>query len=270
MDFLARDSVELPEKFWENLDNTVVQTMKNTLTGRKFLPLFGPLGAGTNYVQVDSSDSKEEEQDGVVRTSGRGIVELPQLFEDFEIMWRDIEAAEKTGQPIDYAKAIAGAQKLAYKEDKLLFYGNEFLGSAGLLNEKGTGKVKKANWSEGENTFIDIAKAIAMFMEKGIVGRYSLIISPDIYAQLYRVVPGLGIIEMDRISKKLDGHIYQTPVLTKNTAFMVCSESQYMDVAVGKDIETAYLEARDMNHIFRIVETIALRLKNKDAVIRFE
>ena len=40
-----------------------------------------------------------------------------------------------------------------------------------------------------------------------------------------------------------------------------------MDLAVGKDIETAYLETKDLNHVFRIIETVALRIKSKDAII---
>ena len=51
---------------------------------------------------------------------------------------------------------------------------------------------------------------------------------------------------------------------------MVCAEPQYMDLAVGKDIETGYLETTDFNHVFRIMETVALRIKQKDAIIVFE
>ncbi|MFV0361654.1 MAG: family 1 encapsulin nanocompartment shell protein [Suipraeoptans sp.] len=270
MDYLARESVELPEGFWSKLDETVVGAIKQTLTGRKFLPVFGPLGAGAAYVQVDSSDLSESEKDGFIKTTGRVTVELPLLYEDFEISWRDIESSEKSGFSLELATAIAGAKKLAKMEDTLLFYGNEFLGQSGLLNEKGTLKIKKSNWADGEGAYMDVAKALAMFSEKDILGRYSLVVSPDVYASLYRVVPGLGIIEMERISKLLDGRVYKSSALKAGTAFMVCSESQYIDIAVGKDFETAYLEARDMNHIFRIIETAALRLKNKEAVIRFE
>ena len=40
-----------------------------------------------------------------------------------------------------------------------------------------------------------------------------------------------------------------------------------MDLVVGKDIETGYLESKDFNHVFRILETVALRIKMKDAIV---
>jgi uncharacterized linocin/CFP29 family protein len=43
-----------------------------------------------------------------------------------------------------------------------------------------------------------------------------------------------------------------------------------MDLAVGQDIAASYLETKDLNHIFRVLETAVPRIKNKDAVIIFE
>lgn len=95
-------------------------------------------------------------------------------------------------------------------------------------------------------------------------------LSPDLYVQLQHIQPGLGIMEEERISKMLNGHLYNAPVLGDNKAVLLCAEPQYMDLAVGKDIETGYLESKDLNHIFRIIETVGLRIKNKESIIVFE
>jgi uncharacterized linocin/CFP29 family protein len=68
----------------------------------------------------------------------------------------------------------------------------------------------------------------------------------------------------------VDGNIYYTKVLGSNKAVLVCAEPQYMDLVIGQDMATAYLETKDLNHVFRIVETILLRIKNKNAVVVFE
>jgi len=115
-----------------------------------------------------------------------------------------------------------------------------------------------------------VAAGLAQFRSKFLIGRYALVLSPDLYVQLQRLNPGMGIMEEERISKMLNGHLYNAPVLGSNKAVLVCAEPQYMDLAVGKDIETAYLESKDLNHVFRIVETVALRIKNKEAIIIFE
>ncbi|NLZ54914.1 MAG: bacteriocin family protein [Thermoanaerobacteraceae bacterium] len=270
MDFLARDTIDFSSDFWKDIDTQVVNTVRKNLIGRRFLSLYGPLGAGTTSINIDETTSSEEERDGIVKTVGRRYVELPELHEDFTLYWRDIEHSETTGQPLDLSKAIMAAQALAQKEDRLIFFGNEFLGLEGLLTAKGVPSISRADWTVGDNAFTDVVSAIAMFQSKSLIGRYSLILSPDMYFKLHRLQPSLGMTEEERIKKMLDGHLYNSPVLGEQRAVMVCAEPQYMDLAIGKDIETGYLETKDFNHVFRIVETVALRIKCKDAIIIFE
>lgn len=270
MDFLARDTVSFSDDFWDKLDQTVVDTVRKNLVGRQFLSLFGPLGPGALSIHVDEISVTEEDNEGIVKTSGRHFIEIPQLYEDFTLLWRDIENSEKTSYPLDLSKAMIAAQAMAQKEDKLIFFGNEFLGTDGLLTATGTTKIKKGDWSSDENAFLDIAEGIATFTGKGLLGRYALILSPDLFASLQRIQPSLGMVEMERIKKMLEGRVFNAQILGKNKAVLVCAEPQYMDLAIGSDMATGYLETKDFNHVFRIMETAALRLKSKDAVILFE
>jgi len=270
MNFLARGTIPFSEEYWKKIDETVVENVRKNLIGRQFLSLFGPLGAGNLSINVDELSATEEIGDGVIKTTGREFVELPQIFEDFVIPWRDIENSEATGSPLDLSRVITAAQSIAQKEDSLIFFGNEFLKCKGILNASGTTKISKGDWSKGENAFSNIAAGISSFTSKGIIGRYSLIVSPDLFVQFQRIQPSLGMMEVDRISKMLNGHLFNAPILGKNKAVLICSEPQYMDLAVGKDMETGYLETKGFNHCFRIMETAALRIKCKDAIIIFE
>lgn len=270
MDFLARDSVSLPDGFWSELDKVIVSTARKHLVGRRFLSLYGPLGAGALSIQVDEAIIEEENKDGIVKTAGRHFIEIPQIYEDFTLLWRDLEYSEKSGFPLDFSRALLAAQRIANKEDSLIFYGNEFLGSEGLLTAKGAGEIEKSDWGEGEKAFLDVAEGLAQFRSKGLIGNYTLIVSPDVFAKLHRVIPSLGTMEVERISKMLEGRLFHAPVLGKDQAVLVCAEPQYMDLCIGKDIETGYLETKDFNHVFRIIETAALRIKSRDAIIRFK
>ena len=170
MDFLARDGSPFDSDFWSKIDKAVIETASRTLIGRRFLSIYGPLGSGTISVQYDRNDREEVFQDGIVKTSGRHSVELPQLYQDFTLLWRDIENNEKNKMPLDLSVTSFAAQTLSNKEDELIFYGNEFVGVTGILNTKGVQKLKISDWSAGENPYIDIVKAINMIREKGIVG----------------------------------------------------------------------------------------------------
>ena len=270
MDYLARESAPFSQEFWGELDSAVIAAAKKQLVGRRFLHLFGPLGAGANSVTVDSVAKSEELEDGMGYITGRRVVELPQLFEDFTLLWRDLESSEKDGFPYDFSAAAAAAQRNARKEDELIFWGNAKLGMEGLMNASGACKIARGDWKQGENAFADVAKGVMTFSEKGVLGSYSLVVSPDVYVEMQRIQPSMGVMEIDRISKLVDGRLFRAPVLGAGKAVLVCAEPQYMDLALGADLGVGYLELKDFNHVFRILETAALRIKNSEAIVVFE
>ena len=265
MDYLARESSPFENSFWKDIDKTVIKTASRTLIGRRFLNIYGPLGAGAISVQYDKNDREEVFENGIVKTSGRKSVELPQIYEDFTLLWRDMES--KT--PLDLSVASMAAQNLANREDKLIFYGSESLGIDGILNSKGTQKLKLSDWASGENPYKDIVKSINMIMEKGIVGKVVLCLSRSLYFDLQRIQEGTGMTEAQRISSMI-GNLFNVSVIKDKKAAVICAEPQYIDLAIGVDMSTAYLEQKDLNHSFRIMETILPRIKEPNAIVVLE
>ena len=51
---------------------------------------------------------------------------------------------------------------------------------------------------------------------------------------------------------------------------LVGSDEMNMDLAIGQDMAAAYLEQRDLNHCLRVLETVLLRIKRKEAIVVFE
>lgn len=269
MDYLARISSPIESEIWESIDKAVVDTAKRSLIARRFLSIYGPLGAGAISVHCDTSDKNETSEDGIVKTSGRTFYELPQIYEDFIIFWRDIENNVRSGVPIDYSSVAGASQSLSKKEDKLIFYGNEFIKSSGLINTKGVQKIKVSDWQNGENPFIDIVKAVNLMQDKGIYGKYVLCTSQSLYVDLQRIQQGTGMTELERISKMLLG-VYNVPFMKTGSAVLLCPEPQYMDLAIGQDMATSYLEQKELNHSFRLLETVLPRIKNPNAIVVFE
>lgn len=270
MDYLARETAPFSSGIWAQIDDTVIGTIKKHLVCRRFLNLFGPLGAGTHTVSVDSPTKNEQLENGFGTITGRKILELPQLYEDFTLLWRDMEESEKNGWPLDLSAAAAAAQKAAKKEDDLILFGSQELDMEGLLTAQDAFKLERGNWKEGEDAFQDVAHGIAHLASNSMLGRYALILSPDIYLDLQRIQPGINMLELDRIAKLVDGRVYAAGAFGASKAVLVCAEPEYMDLAVGADIGVGYLELKDFNHSFRILETAALRIKDPNAIIQFE
>ena len=269
MDYLARESADLSVEIWNRIDNAVINTARQQLTCRRFLKTYGPLGVGATTVAVDGVAKEEVLEDGIGRIVGRTQLELPLFFEDFTLLGRDLELATQTGMPVDLAPAIVAAKKAARREDDLILNGNKALGTDGLLTVKGSNKVKRNDWSKGENGFADVTAAVSQLAKTGYLGRYALVVAPDLFLALQRLQPNTGMLEIDRIQKLIGDNVYMASALEPGKAVLVCAEPEYLDLALGLDLSVGYLEFADFNHTFRIMETAALRVKDPAAIVVF-
>ena len=52
----------------------------------------------------------------------------------------------------------------------------------------------------------------------------------------------------------------------KLDSLVVEAGAQNMDLAVGADLRVAYLGNQELDHLFRVLESVALRLKRPEAV----
>jgi len=268
MDYLSRNSSPVSEELWGKIDEATVRVARSVLTARKFLQLTGPLGPGAMAVPVDDAESRTEvAKDGFVTVQGRRFAEIPTLYEDFTLYAGDLASAGKTGMPVDLSAVYRAAQSMALKEDKLIFFGNARLGYEGLLTARGGGRASLSDWSAGENAFRDVAAAVETLVSKGVYGAYTLAVSPNLYLQMQRMQQALGVLEIDRVSKLVDGRLYRTPALGKDQALLLCAQPENMDLVIGQDLAAGYLEQRDLNHVFRLTESALVRIMNRKAVV---
>jgi uncharacterized linocin/CFP29 family protein len=270
MDFLSREGAPISAELWAKIDDQVTSMAKKVLVGRRFLQIYGPLGAGVQSINIDDTRELAETEGDLIQIKGRKFEQIPLINQDFSLLWRDLELSEKTGMPVDLSSALQASALLSKKEDELIFKGNKEAGYEGLLTAEGITRLKLSSWEEGENPVKDIATGLSHLFDKGLVGRKALIISTDLLIKLQRIQPGTGVTEYERLSKLVDGNLYYSKAVGSSKAVLVCAEPQYMDLVIGQDMAAAYLETKDLNHVFRIVETILLRIKNKNAVVVFE
>lgn len=270
MDYLAREGAPISAELWQRIDETVIGEARKHMVCRRFLDIYGPLGAGASYVPVETTEADEVFENNMGRVVGRPLAELPMLYQDFAILWRTLAEADANGRPLDLSAAAAAAQRSSKQEDDLILFGDKKLGVEGLFTASKAKKLKRGDWSTGEAAFQDVAHAIAYMSNNSMLGRYALILSPEIYLQLQRLQPNVGLMEIDRIKKLIGDRVYPVGAFGMGKAALVCAEPQYMDLAVGMDLATGYLEQRDFNHYFRIAETVALRIKNPKAIVQFE
>jgi uncharacterized linocin/CFP29 family protein len=85
-----------------------------------------------------------------------------------------------------------------------------------------------------------------------------------------RVYGNTGMLELDQVKALLRGNIYPSSAVRDNKAVVVATGMQNLNLAVGEDLTTAFTASENMNHIFRVFETIALLIRRPDAICTIE
>jgi uncharacterized linocin/CFP29 family protein len=278
-DYLQRDQASLGIEEWAAIDQTVVRTAQAVLVGRRFINLVGPFGPGIESLPNDVLDS--EAQSGAIDLLGnveiqplgtehRRFLPVPLLYRDFWLHWRDLEATRQMGVPLDVGKAAAAAAATAQAEDRLIFDGDATLELPGLRTVEGSQSVPMRDWSEMGNAFADVVDATRVLIQAGFSGPYALAVSPRLYADLNRVFDDTGVLELEQVEKLARRGVYPAAVLPERSALLVDSGTQNMDLAIGLDLSTAYVESTNLNHRLRVIESLVLRIRRPGSVCVFE
>lgn len=277
-DFLGHHENPLLDEEWARLNETVIEVARRSLVGRRFIDIYGPLGAGVQTVphdqftgvEVGAVDLVGEADTARVFSDKRTFKTIPLLYKDFLLHWRDIEAARSHNMPLDVSAAAGAAAFLAQREDDLIFYGDKHLGIEGLFTAEGRNSIKRKDWSKPGNAFANVVEATERLNECDHYGPYALVTSPKLYAQLHQIYEKTGILEIETIRKLCTDGVFQSNRIRGDQAVVVSTGRENFDLAVAMDMTVAYLGAERMNHPFRVVESVLLRIKHPDAICVIE
>jgi len=267
----------LNEQDWARLESTVIEAARRQLVGRRFIHIYGPLGEG---VQSVNNDIFETPQGGGLNLRGdtlelseptrRVSLNIPLLYKDFVLYWRDLEQARTLGAPIDFSAAANAAIQCARLEDDLIFNGNEQFDIPGLMKVRGRLTHIRRDWMESGNAFSDVVDATQKLLEMGHAGPYAMVLSPELYSLLHRVHQGTNVLEIEHVRELVVDGIYQSPVIKGKSGVIVATGQHNLDLAVSEDFDVAYLDSESMNHLFRVYEALVLRIKRPNAICTLE
>ncbi len=270
-DFLQRAQAPLTRDEWDALDKTVRDTAAQQWVGRRFLTVCGPIGAGhltaprLTYSGGTAAVADSLGQGGTpIMVAERSHVPLTIVHKDFTLHWRDVEAARQSGLPLDLGAAAAAASLCAGREDELVFHGDKTLGIEGLCTATGHRNVTRRDWGIGGHAFLDIVEAADHMSAAGFHPPYALVCSPNLFACLLRVAGGSGVLEIDQARQLCTAGVYRS--VHVKSAVMVAVGVHNVDLVVGQDLTTAFVGVQNLDFQFRVVETIALRVKRPGAL----
>lgn len=272
--YLLRAQAPLTAEEWQAVDEVVVRVARRTLVARRFLTLFGPLGAGIQHVASDRYVGAQAaritlmgtEEENVLLPESRRLLPLPMLYRDFRIGWRDLETSRRLGIPLDTSAAAVAAADVATLEDRTILNGNDERQQVGFLNYVDRLRVPLGNWEQPGGGFAAVLSAVNELVGHNMREPFTVVVPPQLFVRLNRVFDNTGVLEIDQVRRLVGGEVYMTPVLPPNVAVVVSPGPENMDLVVAQDMRVAFLETTGMEHNFRVLESVALRIKRPGAV----
>lgn len=278
MDILDRQSAPLTPEEWARIDEAVVNTARSMLVGRRVIGILGPLGPGVYSMPYSIFSGKTqagvdmigEKEDMAVEPDRRATINLPILYKDFKILWRDVEADRHLGIPLDVSTAAVAANFVAVQEDGLIFNGNSDLGHEGIFTASGRLTVPMSSWDKSGNALADAVKAAGALAAAGHYGPYAMVVSPVLFGSMIRVYGNTGMLELDQVKALMSSGVHYSNVIPGKKAAVLALGPQNLNLAIGQDMTSGYLGPINMNHMFRVLETAALLIRRPDAICTIE
>ncbi|MCK6529002.1 bacteriocin family protein [Myxococcota bacterium] len=263
---------------WEEIKREVVEEIARTLVGRRFIHIWGPLKPGLQYLKTGRFARDNMGEMGMVsdfdpaasHPEREDLLPVPMIYKDFIYHFRDIHYAREHGIPVDPTVAIRAAHFCADSEDHLIFNGNAAFRQEGLLTVEGRNRVERGDWTRFGQAYRDVTRAIEILLNKNLHGPFALVVSPRIYFQLAQAHEAAPVLELDTIGRLCTAGVFQSPVIPDATAVLVSTGKQNFDLAVTQDASVTYMPPVNMNHPFRVHESLALRIKRPEAICTFE
>ena len=273
-DFLSHNEAPISDAQWDDIDRLVIDVAQRQLVGRRFLNILGPMGAGVQWITQDRLegvgvghiDTLGETTKQAVETSQRTHLPIPLIYKDFVLYWRDVETSKKFGTPLDLSAAAGAASECAHAEDEMIFHGVPSLNIPGLLTVEGKQHLPQTNWDETGGIFNDVVKATEQLARTGYYAPYAMVVPPHWYSKLHRTINNFGMLEIEHIRQIVTNGVYFSSVLPENQLLILSTGVQNFDLAVAQDFKTAYLGAQNMNHPFRVLSSLVLRIKRPGAI----
>jgi uncharacterized linocin/CFP29 family protein len=261
MDTLNRRLAPFSDAIWQAIDEAAVKAARDRLTGRRFLDLEGPFGAGLTAIEVGNDDYCRQpgpEEAGAVM--GRTIP-VPMLRRGFRLSIRRVAAHLEQGLPLDLSPAQDAAEAVAHREEELIYRGQQDFGLAGLLTIEDRLRFAGGGWSQIDRALQDTLAAVTLLDEAGFRGPYALVLAPPLYNTLFRLYPGSDVLQLEHLRRLCQAGIFKADIEGG-----VVVDPRVGALILGQDFRTGYVSQDGVHHQLYVSESIVLRIDEPKAV----
>jgi uncharacterized linocin/CFP29 family protein len=261
MDYLNRKGSPLDDGLWARIDEAAVAAARAMLTGRRFLDVDGPYGAGLTNLEVGNDDfCRQTEADEAGAVLGRAV-SVPMLRKSFNLSTRRVAGYIEHGQPLDLAPVEDAAEAVARREEEFVYYGQPTFNLFGLANSPDRLQHKGGDWSNQDTPVEDCIAAVSALDKKGFRGPYALAVAPELYNGLFRHYVGTELIQLRHLSRMFEKGIFKAPI-----EGAVAVDPRAGSIVVGQDLRAGFTASDGVHYQMYLSESMVLKLDEPGAV----
>jgi uncharacterized linocin/CFP29 family protein len=277
----GRDGTGWNADLWKRIDQAVHGEALDSKVAARFLPRVDLAGATTVPADVINTATMTVDEGAVVA--------LVEIWVEFALTAQQISGEENLMTGVNLATRATNL--LSQGEDILIFQGQS--GVENRLFTSGTVQIRSSpTWAGllnattqvipvpslvagqhkyGENTFGAVSQGYSLLQSAGHYGAYALVLQTDEYADTYAPLPSTLITPADRIKPLVTSGFYGTGTLPPLRGVMVSLGGNTMDLVMGLEPATTFVQIDAQGlYRFRVTERFALRVKDSNAIVRFE
>lgn len=280
------------QSYSKKIDDLLIDPLRQTLVGRKIVPVLPPVGFGVSAVEwskitemgdgmVSYAFTDTSDAIGAVPTTSK----IPVYWKDYTVDRRAFAAYKNKSKNLDVSTAQSASYVAAKAEDEAIIRGVSRDGTTyeidGLFTGAGSSYTDASDFDTAGVATNALGGAFALLADANVpVGdlmKYNLVLNNTAYMKLFKVRSANGIREMPEIKEMLNGgRIIGTSVLTAAEGMVLPADEMlkpYVDFYLGSDWKTEHgfnSEHPDTGDLSgRVYSTGILRIKHDVAICKF-
>ena len=261
MNNLHRELAPISDDAWAQIEEETTRTLKRYLAGRRVVDVPAPKGATCAAVSTGHLVPINAPDEGI-RARQREVKSLIELRVPFELTREAIDDVERGSDDSDWQPAKEAAKKIAFAEDKAIFYGYGDANIQGI--REGTSNPIMSLPTDVRNYPDAVAQALSQLRLVGVNGPYSVLLGAKAYTELAETRDH-GYPVLEHVKRIVDGNIIWAPAI--EGAYVLTTRGGDFELSIGQDVSIGYLSHTDTAVRLYLQETFTFRVLTSEASV---
>lgn len=261
MNNLHRELGPISDAAWAQIEEETTRTLKRYLAGRRVVDVPSPGGLALPGVATGHLLSITPPAEDII-ASQREIKALVELRVPFELSRQAIDDVERGSDDSDWQPAKDAAKKIAYAEDRAIFFGYREANIRGI--REGTSNPIEALPADVRDYPDAVAHALSQLRLVGVNGPYSVLLGAKEYTELAETRDH-GYPVLEHVNRIVDGNLIWAPAI--DGAFVLTTRGGDFELNIGQDVSIGYLSHTDAAVRLYLQETFTFRVLTSEASV---